>query len=110
MDTILENCHMTSISEISTNFYNLNSVMNISREQSFNSDSYELSSTRNVPTVSLNFSNNQHQLPVDLNLSYKGLNIGHLNIQRICDEKLCKFSEYRFCLPHPKTTMCMFLE
>ena len=67
MDTILENCHMKSISEIGTNFYKPSSVMNISREQSFNSDSYELSSTRNVPTVSLNSSNNQHMLPIDLN-------------------------------------------
>ena len=56
MDTILENCLMTSISEISTNFCKANSVMNISHEQSFNSDSYEFSSTPNVPTVSLNSS------------------------------------------------------
>ena len=90
MDTILENCHMKSISEISTIFYKPSSVMNISREQSFNSDSYELSSTRNAPTVSLNSSNNQHQLPIDLNLSKKGMNMGHLNIQGICGEKLSK--------------------
>ena len=114
MDTVLENCLMTSISEISTDFYKPNSVTKISREQSFNSDSYELSSTPNVPTVSLNSSNNQHQAdksysPSDsnqntcsLNLNSKGINNGHLNVQGICGDKMSKFSEISAILATPE--------
>ena len=113
MDTILVNCLMTSISEISTNFYKPNSVMNISREQSFNSDSYELSSTPKVPTISLNSSNTQHQNDISyspsdsnqntcsLNLNSKGINIGHLNVQGIFGDKMSKFSEISAILATP---------
>ena len=91
MDTVLQNCQKKSISEISTNFYEPNSVTNNSRAQSLHSNSYEISSTCMFPTVLVDISINQHELPIDLNLSNKEINMGHLNIQGICGEKLGHF-------------------
>ena len=65
MGTVLQNCQMTSTSEISTNSFEPNSVTNIShtcanfaRVQCLHSDSYELLSTCMFPTASLDSFNN----------------------------------------------------
>ena len=99
---LLQNCQMTSTSEISTNSYEPNSVTNISHVQSLHSDSDELLSTCMFPTVSLDSSNSLHELPIELNFSNKGINMGHLNISGICCEKLGKVSEIQALLTSPQ--------
>ena len=81
---------MASISCVHT------SVSNSSHHQSLNSSSYNCSSKS--PTISLDSSLSKHEHPVALNLSSRGINIGHLNIQGICGEKLGKFSKLKVLL------------
>ena len=49
-------------------------------------------------TISSDSSHNQQMHTIDLNLSNKGINMGHLNIQGICGEKLVKFSKLQSLL------------
>ena len=56
----------------------------------------------NTCTISSDPSHNQQMHTIDLNLRNKGINIGHLNIQGICGEKLVKFSELQTLLTAPE--------
>ena len=45
--------------------------------------------------------NNEHEHSLSFNIANKGINIGHLNIQGICGDKLSKFSELKVLLTSP---------
>ena len=86
MDTVCYNCEILShVSEMVSISCVHTSVSNSLHQQSLNSSSYNCSS--------IDSSLCKHEHSVALNLSSKGIYIGHLNIQRICGEKLDKISE-----------------
>ena len=59
---------------------------------------YSLRNTLNVPLLV----NNEELNSNAFNLNSRGMNIGHLNIQGICGEKLGKFSELKVLLTLPE--------
>ena len=71
-------------------------------EQILLANSYDISRPCTVQSVSLDPTHDQHCHHINLHLSSKGINMGHLNIQGICGEKLGKFSELQALLTSPE--------
>ena len=100
-------CQTTSISEI--NVSNIDSVIvhsessdNVTRaaRKTNNTDQICTNSyvqSCNPSSQSVNMQTNNIN-PFSINLKNKGYNIGHLNIQGICGNNLCKFSELSLML------------
>ena len=100
---VSQDCELSSISELNSSVYDHVIVPNITEyEQSLHSIVYGQSSPCTVHTVSLHSTNDQHCHPVNLTLCSKGINMGHLNIQGTCGEKLGKFSEIQALLTSPE--------
>ena len=72
----------------------------VPKKQSLNSASQSCSDRRSVESsVTIDYDKEHSNT---LNLSSKGINIGHLNVQVICGENLSKFSELKTLLTAPE--------
>lgn len=85
--------HVTSLRRTCNN-------ASVSKQQSLNSAMQSSSYMRSTESSVMVDYDKEHSNT--LNLSSKGINIGHLNIQGICGENLSKFSELKILLTAPE--------
>ena len=72
----------------------------VPKKQSLNSALQSCSDRLSVePSVTIDYDKEHSNT---LNLSSKGINIGHLNVQGICGENLSKFSKLKILLTAPE--------